>query len=129
MVKQELARALNAALLERDWNQSDLARKSGLPRELISAYCTRKSMPTPLSLNKIVKALGFKTVEEFLPEISAVVADDENPALDIRQIAGQPDKVWLRINQMVSFSTVTQIVAILNADKIAAEPPHKPVKK
>jgi transcriptional regulator with XRE-family HTH domain len=117
MVKRELARVLNQSLLQRNMRQSDLARAADLPRELISSYCRGRSMPTPLSLQKIAVALGYKTVEEFLPEISAVAADDENPALDIRQVAGHPDKVWLRINQMVSFQAVAKIMAILQEDK------------
>jgi transcriptional regulator with XRE-family HTH domain len=112
LARQELARRLAKALQDRDMNQSDLARASGLPRELISTYVRGVSFPTPKSLRRICDALHMKP-DDLVPASMGMVAQDEVPAFAMTEIAGQRGAVWLRVNRMVPASAAAKIFAIL----------------
>lgn len=114
LAKQELARHLVAAMRERDWSQSDLARHADVPRELISTYVRGVSLPEPRTLRKLANALGT-TPEKLLPAAAGLTAQDEIPAFSITELAGHPGRVWLRINRMVTLDTAMQIGAILQS--------------
>lgn len=111
--KIEFGRKLQHLMLQKEWNQSDLARKSGLGRDAISMYVRGRSFPEPKNLAKLARAFGM-TAAELLPnaEIRAIDAD-QLPMLEIKQAANHPDKVMLRINRMVNMSQAAAIVAIL----------------
>lgn len=109
--KLEFGRRLNKLMLDRGWNQSDLARAAGLGRDAVSTYVRGRSFPEPKSLRKLAEALGAKT-EDLLPNTVALAMDAYTaPMLEIKQAAGHPDRVWLRVNRMV---TLEQAAAIFN---------------
>jgi transcriptional regulator with XRE-family HTH domain len=111
--KLEFGRRLMQLTLEKGWNQSDLARAAGLGRDAISTYVRGRSFPEPRSLKRIADALGLST-EQLLPNIVAMAMDaDTSPMLEIKQAAGHPDKVFLRINQMVSLQQAAAIFNII----------------
>jgi transcriptional regulator with XRE-family HTH domain len=112
-IRQEFGRRLNARMVQKEMRQADLARSSGLPRDSISKYIGGKAYPTPTSLAKLAKALGCKA-EDLLPEAIMSAFDGEEPALELRQAPGHPDKAWLRVNQALPFDVAAQIVALIN---------------
>lgn len=61
------AKALVKFLRERDMNQSELGRKTGLSRDAISSYVRARSMPEPKNLRKIADALGCETTDLTMP--------------------------------------------------------------
>lgn len=61
------AKALVKLLRERDMNQSELGRKTGLSRDAISSYVRARSMPEPKNLRKIADALGVETTTLTMP--------------------------------------------------------------
>jgi len=111
--KMEFGRKLQQLMLDKEWNQSDLARRSELGRDAISTYVRGKSFPEPKNLTKLARAFGIKA-SELLPnaEIRAIDADNQ-PMMELKQAAGHPDKVMLRVNRMVSMDQAAEIVAIL----------------
>lgn len=56
----EFAKRLINLLRDRNMNQSDLARAAGLTRDAVSTYVRARSMPEPINLAKIAKALGVE---------------------------------------------------------------------
>lgn len=119
VAKQELARQLAALLQKNDWNQSDLARKADIPRELVSTYVRGKAFPTPKSLRRIADAFGL-TVEELVPATHGMIAQDEIPSFAVTEIAGHPGRVWLRVNRYVGMATAMKIAALLEGDNAHA---------
>lgn len=115
LAKQEFARRLRSQILQRDWNQSDLARAAGLTRDSVSSYLRGLVLPQPLSLDRLAKALGV-TPDYLLPEVAVAAVDLENPAFDLKVSASQPDQAWLRINRQVSFATAARISEMLAAE-------------
>ena len=72
-IRMEFARRLQAALSERGWTQSELARSmapllkhSRLGRDNISKYVRGKVLPLPPALEAMAKVLEMKT-SELLP--------------------------------------------------------------
>lgn len=111
--KQEFGRRLNKLMLDRGWNQSDLARAAGLGRDAISTYIRGRSFPEPKSLRKLADSLGAKT-EDLLPNTVAAAMDaDTAPMLEIKQAAGHPDHVWVRVNRLVTLEQAARIFDII----------------
>lgn len=114
-VKHIFAQRLRQLLLERDWNQSDLARAAGVSRENISTFTTEKHLPKTITLKKIAQALGFKSGIELLPEMESLKdADNPTPTFGIRAIDSQPGMMWVRVNQSVPRAIALKIFALLN---------------
>lgn len=112
--KQEFGRRLMKLMLDRGWNQSELARRAHLGRDAVSTYVRGRSFPEPRSLKALADALSV-TTEDLLPNSVTMAMDaDTAPMLEIKQAAGHPEKVFIRINRMVSLE---QAAAIFNVIK------------
>lgn len=115
--KLEFGRRLMKLMLDRGWNQSDLARAAGLGRDAISTYVRGRSFPEPRSLRSLADALGV-TTDELLPNSVTLAMDaDTSPMLEIKQAAGHPDRVFIRINRMVSLQQAAEIFNIIKGEK------------
>ncbi len=117
LTRQEFAKRLYRLMLEKGWNQSELGRQSGLPRDAISGYIRAKTTPTPLNLQALATALDLKP-EELLPNHieSAIEADD--PAFEMRASGAKPGMSWLRVNRLVSTSTAIAVASLLEKDDV-----------
>ena len=117
-VKVEFARRLQALMLAKGWRQSDLAREASrhLPkgktfgRDSVSLYIRGMSLPGPLHLEALCKALGTRP-EELLPTRGVPSAGEAIPALDVREMSD--GNVWLRVNQMMPWPTAIKVMEIL----------------
>jgi transcriptional regulator with XRE-family HTH domain len=113
LTKQEFGRRLQAFMLEKGWNQSDLARAAKVGRDAISTYIRGVSFPEPKNLRKLAKALAVES-EQLLPnQTIRALESDTSPMLEIKQAHGHPDQVWLRVNRLVTFEQAGQIFALL----------------
>jgi hypothetical protein len=52
-------------------------------------------LPGPKALDGIAKALGV-SVTDLMPDAPAAAVVEDLPALELRQVAGQPGMAWLR---------------------------------
>jgi transcriptional regulator with XRE-family HTH domain len=114
--KQEFGRRLHSLLINKGWNQSDLAREAGIGKDSISGYIRGRSFPGPNKLKEIADALGVSK-EKLLPNSLQAAMDEELPAFEVRQAVGHGNRVWLRVNRAVSFSTAARIIAELEKDQ------------
>ena len=112
LTKQEFGRRLHAILLEKGWNQSELARKANLGRDAISTYVRGRSFPEPGSLHKIASALGMDP-GTLLPNALESAIDQDAPALEIRESTSHPGMTWLRVNRRVTRRQALAILQIL----------------
>ncbi len=116
MTKQEFGKRLYKLMLSKGWTQSELARRAGnMPRDSVSVYIRGKSLPTPLNLQKLAKALGVKE-EELLPNHIEGVIDSDHPAFEMRQSPNTPGVCWLRVNRLVSMKTALAVADLLTND-------------
>jgi transcriptional regulator with XRE-family HTH domain len=76
---------LNAALAEKGWTQAELARRSGLTRQVISYYFSEKSkQPDETALQKIAKA--FKLPVQQVYRAAGILPPDKEISEEIEQI-------------------------------------------
>jgi transcriptional regulator with XRE-family HTH domain len=116
LTKQEFGRRLHALILEKGWNQSELARRAELGRDAISTYVRGRSFPEPSSLKRIADALG-KDPTDLLPNTFESAMDRDLPAIEIREASGHPGHSWLRVNRRVTTDQALRVLQILNERK------------
>lgn len=116
-VKAEFAKRLQAAMVERGWNQSELARRAALHtvdkkfgRDNVSGYIRGTSLPGPAHLAALGKALKVEP-RELVPMRGMPSVDEKVPALDAKDLGN--GTVWLRINQAVEWPTAVQVMNLL----------------
>lgn len=125
-IKAEFARRLQGAMIQKGWNQSELARRASerLPRpspgqkrhhligrDLVSHYIRGKMLPGPVVLEAIASALGLKPSDLMPAGVPAVRAPADVIPLEMR---GLPDgRLYLRVNRAVSQENAMKIMAIL----------------
>jgi transcriptional regulator with XRE-family HTH domain len=119
-IRMEFARRLQAALNERGWTQSELARRmapmlkdSRLGRDNISKYVRGKVLPLPRSLEAMAKVLEMKT-SELLPARATPAAGAEYPPLSVKDVG--EGRVWLQINSTVSWRKGLEILRIMREE-------------
>lgn len=104
----EFGARLKHYLKLKSWNQSDLARATGLGRDSISTYIAGTVRPTPKNLAKISQALGVQPAD-LMPDTPRL--DSDAPILDMTQL---PDgMVRLRIVKAVTLDQAIEIFSIL----------------
>lgn len=126
-VKNEFARRLQAAMIEKNWNQSELARRAtkNLPdpfkgqtqghkvgRDQISHYIRGKFIPRDMILAAIAKALGCKPHD--LVPVNNMPSTAHPPAMSMRSLGD--DKVALAINRVTSQAVATKIIGLLTQE-------------
>ncbi len=107
--KSEFARKLRDAMLNRGWNQSELARRAGLGRDNISGYIRARNLPNDTHLKKIADALAMKP-DELIEGVMGVELTEQD-VLEIK--ATHNGNVRLRISQEVSLEMAMEIMKIL----------------
>ena len=123
-IKAEFARRLQAAMIRKGWNQSELARRASdlLPRpaagqkrgktigrDLISHYVRGMMLPGPANLEAIAKALGLRA-EDLMPSGVPHAGGDASP-FKLEQ-AGE-GRMFIRLNRTISPNAANKIMAIL----------------
>lgn len=117
-VKVEFARRLQAAIVQKGWNQSEAAREAekhmpkgkSFGRDSISHYIRATILPGPVKLKALCDALG-KTKEELIPSRGFREVGDNNPTMDVRDTGD--GNLWLRINRPVRRAAGFKIMQIL----------------
>jgi transcriptional regulator with XRE-family HTH domain len=120
LTRHEFGNRLYKLMMEQGWNQSQMAREAGLPRDSISTYIRGKALPTPKSLQSLATALGVQPID-LLPNAMESAIDEDNPSLEMRVSTSAPNAAWLRVNRLVSLSTAAKVIEIIQADVIAAQ--------
>jgi len=111
-IRREFGKRLQAAMLDKGWNQSELARHSGFGRDNISAYIRGVSIPGPIHLHAMANALNVKS-DDLLPNKGMPSVDTVVPALDVAEIG--EGMAWLRVNQAVDWDAALKIMALLKS--------------
>jgi len=117
-IRMEFARRLQAALNERGWTQSELARRvapllkhSRIGRDNISKYVRGKVLPLPAALDAIARVLELRS-QDLLPVRAS--AASEHPPISIRDM-GDNETAWLQINQQLPWGKVIKIQQIIRS--------------
>ena len=104
-----VAERLRVLILERGWNQSELARRAGMRPSNVSNYLRGSNVPNPKQLAKLAEALGTTPAD-----ILNVTGDD--PAarpLAITQVETREGHLRLQVDQIVPAEVATQVLGLL----------------
>lgn len=95
----------------KSWNQSDLARATGLGRDSISTYVRGMVFPDAKNIKRLADALGC-TPSDLVPDIPKTDEPmPDNAVFEIRQTGD--GKVFVKINQSVTLDQAAAIFAVL----------------
>jgi len=111
--RTEFAKRLYSLMMAKNWNQSDLARQANLGRDSVSQYIRANNTPSPRNLKKLADALGVEPVELY-PNYEAAAVEEEMPALSFRQMPGDEEHMWVRINKKVPKAVAAKLMTLLN---------------
>lgn len=115
--RQEFGRRIYSLLLSKGWTQAELARKTGITPDGISNYIRGNILPTPVSLDKLAKAFGVPP-EDILPNyIEGAIDTEVEPTFEMKSSSAEPNKTWIRVNRLVSFTTALKIAELLKLDE------------
>lgn len=113
--RTEFARRLVALMHERGWNQTDLARRSGLKIATIGTYVRARSLPGHSNLLTLAETLGVK-VPDLLPEAVENSVRRDPPALELRAAKTEVPLYWLDLNREIPMALGPKLLAHLPQD-------------
>ena len=137
--KREFAQRLLALTTAKGWSQSDLARAAfgsvkdrqgrtvARRRDSVSAYLRGRVFPDPESLAALCHALAVQP-KDLAPFLGAIAGGAGERVLEIRQIPDDPERVWIRLNQLVPLTDALAISAIV-LKAVQDNRPSAPMKK
>jgi len=111
--KEEFAKSLYEKMINKGWNQSQLARYSGLNRDAISTYVRARSTPSPENLTKLSNALGCKP-EELMANYFEAAAAEQPSKLELKEVHGEEGYMWLKVNMRVTKDVAAKVFWTLN---------------
>lgn len=109
------AQRLQQLMERRGWIQADLARHSGLKKDVVSKTLTGRSFPTKASLDAMARALGVPITD--LSDVyveTDVVKDDAVMSMHVPQ--GRAGVAWLTINKLVRTETAVRVMQLVADD-------------
>lgn len=124
IAKRQLSRQLVEVMMNKNLKQADIAAgvfgrdpKTGyaLGRDSVSQWVRGRSLPEPRNLQKLAEFLNVDR-NELVPPSAFSLRAHEDPAVELRQVAGEPGMAWLRINRACSSIAAAQTLDILNKD-------------
>lgn len=116
ITREEFARRLQLALVEKGWNQSELARAVGTGRHNISVYASAKSYPMPPLLKSISEALGVDPewlLPGMLPSPDQPSQPEEAPESLKLEPGMDKNRAHLKVDMEVSWADALKVMEIL----------------
>lgn len=117
-----LAQQLHERSLRKNLTQADICRLSNMGRDSMSRYFRGMTLPDPLSLAALARALDCKPQDldpganvDMLPR-----AANDGPMIEARQDPADPSRMMLRIYRSVPISLAAKIMVLLEDERNAA---------
>lgn len=117
ITKEEFGRRLKHAMLQKGWNQSEMARQASkflakeMGRDSVSVYVRGHHFPESTHLYALARALDIEAAE-LLPNI-VPESGHARGGIDVSGVPGMPGKMRLRIDQEVTMDQAVKIMQIL----------------
>lgn len=125
VLKRHLAKRLQAVMLEKGWNQSEVARRAAkfMPdktfgRDNVSKYLMlgkSGALPTPIHLNALAKALGLRPDDLMPTDRAKLLTEPMEQGVSIQQV--DEDTMHIRLNQRFPVGIGRKIAALVLSDE------------
>ena len=114
--KERLSSNIRRLLVARGWNQSDLARHSGVGTDNISRYLKGKYVPNAKHLGKLADALGVVASDLYGEQ------ESDEYAVEFRVLREDPSQALVKLNQVMPTEIAVQIVTLVNRARLSENP-------
>lgn len=124
--RDEFARRLQTAMLNKGLSNSDLARavwgetedskgyKVARNRDRVAVYLAGKGFPEMGTLHKLAGVLGVSK-EDLAPHVTMVAVDRERPAFSMTMAPGQGTEADVQLNMRLPLSVAVQISQLVTS--------------
>jgi transcriptional regulator with XRE-family HTH domain len=102
---------LKALILEKGWNQSELARRAGMRPSNVSNYLRGTNVPNPTQLAKLAAALGT-TAGDLLGASAALAQSGAPNSLYLTEVEDE-GRLRLQVDQVVPADLARQVIGLL----------------
>ena len=103
------AEHLRRLLAARGWTQSELGRRAGVGRDVVSTYMTERSLPTRANLERIAKAL------DMLPADLLPPSDVEGAEVYPFSALSLPNGLArVRLDMVLTLDELTNLMVLIN---------------
>lgn len=119
---RQLAQRIQLMLEQKGWTQSELARRAGINRDVVSKTMSGFSFPSLESTRAMARALNVQVTDlTDAFEESAAVRDlgRTDVPFGMQELPSKPGRVWLTVNKEVTAKTAAQIHMLLLDDTAA----------
>ena len=106
-----VAERLRVLILEKGWNQSELARRSGMRPSNVSNYLRGSNVPNPKQLAKLAEALG--TTPADILNVSADIDALKSRSVSVTHVCEREGHLRLQVDQVVPAEVATQVIGLL----------------
>lgn len=118
---EHMARIINKRMLELNLTQADVCRRSGIGRDSMSRYAAGETIPGPLLLDRLARALEIQP-QDLDPGVSPdrllqrAEPQTETPP-EFRQDPADAARWWVRMNQSVPAEVALGIMQLLQGHR------------
>jgi transcriptional regulator with XRE-family HTH domain len=120
LTKADFAARIKELLHQKGWSQSDLSKHADIGRDAVSSYVNARYIADAKNLKKMADAFGI-TVEELFPvKYRSALLNDNTPMLEVRAVPDNPERVWLRVNRIVTLDVAMAVFQQLKAEEAKA---------
>ena len=102
-------------MLDRGWNQSELARRADMGRDNVSGYINGKNLPGPKHLKALANALGVSP-DELIKEYILSGLSMESPILEIKADPNDANMAHVRIIQAMPMRVALNIAELITKE-------------
>ncbi|KAA0971745.1 helix-turn-helix transcriptional regulator [Aureimonas fodinaquatilis] len=118
--KRIFSERLKELMREKNWSQSELARRSNLSRDRISVYLRAAALPSASALKMLASALDV-TVEALMSTATSAHGIDNElkgqTPFQLKVIPGSGHLALIKVYQTVSLKTALKIAELLANDE------------
>lgn len=111
-----MGRRIYELRLKKRWSQADLARASGLLRNVINTAERGLSLPRIENLRNIADALGVEISDLTDAPVQNRTLGQASPTVSIVELPGSPGIMWLSVNRPVYTRTAAKVLGLLDLD-------------
>ena len=112
-----MARTIHERMLKLGLTQADVCRRSGIGRDSMSRYAAGETIPGPLLLDRLARALEIepRDLDPGVPPERLLFrpTSANDAALEFKQDPADPDRYWVRINQSLPADIAVEIMLLM----------------
>ena len=113
--KRVFAQNLHRLRMQKGWTQSELSRRSAIPRDMISNYANGKNLPTIDNLTKLAQTFDVSE-SALIPDVDLAMVSETEAIMSLNPIPGRAGTYRLLIDAPVTLDLGVRIMGMLRGE-------------